>query len=398
MNYKIKILQLLFLSWIFLSCQKQGQVHEPDNYKLFVTLESAPFDSIYLFDYTDKYIYIAGNKIDKSTWKFIIPDSIVDNSKNMSLRISNKYDSVSNSLREVRFIILKDGKKTIIANIGVEDKENYIHGTYMKQSIFPDEYFRVKVNDKDSAVLGNIICEDFRLIFKNDSSDITVRAQDPLFSRFENLNDEEVSYDEYMARYIAISRKYPDSRFLINNLSRTLTDYKSKKDIQTIYDNLSDKHKNTIWAKNIERFLSAKFENTSLPISDKTTYEKIIQDSTRFNLIIFTASWCGPCIEEIPILKKIHRDLNKNLILTYISIDEEITIDSYQKLMREKNIPWRSLLAFKNIREIKEKYFVDGIPHCILVYPNRNMEIIDIRENYQQDRLYSLCMTDDKKE
>src|SRR5690606_6018731 len=123
-----------------------------------------------------------------------------------------------------------------------------------------------------------------------------------------------------LSSYVDLSKKYPDSRYLISNLSTMLNNFKSKKDVESIYKSLSNKYKNTHWAERIELFLdNTKFQNTSLPTLNKESNEDIIQDTTRFNLIVFTASWCAPCIEEIPILKKIYKDLGKDLVLTYIS-------------------------------------------------------------------------------
>lgn len=376
---------------ISISCQQPQSTNESNNYKLVVTLENAPFDSLYLCDYTKgRDIFIVGEKKQEFTWEITIPDSIVWDSEDMNLRVS-KYDFDNHSTKQIRFIVEREGKKVIVSNIGMENRENYIHATYAEQTVFPNEYISVKIDNKDSIVLGKIIDEDFKLILKNDSSDITVRAQDPYFSWFTNLNNEKISYDEYLAKYIEISKKYPDSRFLIYNLSIMLTKYKSKKDVQKIYENFSNKHKNTLWAKNIERFLYAKFENISLPTFNKNIYEDIIQDNSKYNLIIFTASWCKPCIEEIPILKKIHKNLNRNLILTYISFDEKSSVESFQKIIQEKNIPWRTLFTFENTPEIKNKYFINGIPHCILIYPNQDFEIIEVRNEKQLEKLYSLC-------
>lgn len=381
----------LFLSlWMLVSCQQKTKLND---YKLFVTLENAPFDSLYLLDYTSgRKVFLPGEKIDKSTWEITIPDSIALNSASMLLQVS-KYNIINKSSRKVRFVSEKNGRKAVFADVGIEDRENYIHATYIDKTIISDNDFSIKIGGKDSILSGDLILENFKLILKNNNSDVTIRAQDPLFSWFPNFNDEEVSYDEYMKRYVDLSKKYPDSRYLISNLSRMLARYKSKNDVQSIYDNLSDKHKKSLWAERIERYILfyTKFPNSSLPTSDTKNCEEVIQDTSKYNLIAFTASWCGPCIEEIPILKKIHKDLNKRLILTYISLDEEDTVSSFQKLIHEKNIPWRTLFAFQNTKKIENEYFIDGIPHCILVYPNGEVENIEVRDDEQLKRLYLLC-------
>lgn len=176
----------------------------------------------------------------------------------------------------------------------------------------------------------------------------------------------------------------------MSNLAANLKQYKSRKDVQSIYANLSDKHKNTRWRKSIELFLSGKFKNTSLTTADKNTVEDLVQDTSEINLIVFSASWCAPCIAEIPLLKEIHKDLNKNLVLTFVSMDNEKEVASFQKLIQEKDIPWRTLFAYKDIKRIEQTYFVQTIPHNILVYPNGEMEIIDVRNDEQRAKLYPM--------
>ena len=183
----------------------------------------------------------------------------------------------------------------------------------------------------------------------------------------------------------------------MSNLAGNLTRYKSKEDVRKVYENFSDKHKSTIWAKHIEQFLiQKKFPNSFSPTAHDNISEKIIQDTSKYNLVIFTASWCLPCIEEIPLLIKIYNDLGKDLILTYISIDNVEGINPFKDLIKKKDIPWRSLFAYQDINKIKQKYFIEGIPHSILVYPNQDIEIIDIRRDSDCSKLYSIIKSSRK--
>src|SRR5690606_41068829 len=53
-----------------------------------------------------------------------------------------------------------------------------------------------------------------------------------------------------------------------------------------------------------------------LPTLSGQLRENIVLDSANYTLVIFSASWCAPCIAEIPLLKDIHKDLNNKLNLT----------------------------------------------------------------------------------
>ncbi|MEY8685243.1 TlpA family protein disulfide reductase [Bacteroides sp. AN502(2024)] len=378
----------LLLIWILISCQA---ISHSDNYKLYVTLENAPFDSLYILECTqDRYLFFSGEKTSEFTWEFTIPDSIIHNSTDMRLKLS-KYDYINKQSKSIRFLHEVNGKKNVIGNIGVQGRNNYIHAIYVGESIFPNEYFFTKIGEKDTIMLGELVDEDFKLVLKEDNSDITVRSQDPFFCAFLNSRNEDISYDEYMKQYVRLSQKYPDSWYLISSLASSLYLFKTKEDVLSIYQNLSDSSKNTHWGEKIERYLYSKFSNSSLPTFDNAGYENIVQDSLKYNLLVFTASWCHACIEEIPLLKQIYKDLNSCLDITYISLDEENEGASFQQLIYKEKIPWRTLLAYKDIKNIEDKYFVVGVPHCILVYPNQTWEFIEIRDNEQLKKLYSLC-------
>lgn len=376
---------------VFAFSQGRAQTTDPESYKLFVSLENAPFDSLFLQDYTEgRNILIAGRKTKEFTWEITIPKEIVWDSENMML-LATPYDPKRKSQEMIRFVTKKADREVIVANVGVDGANNYIHGKYRDTVVYRNEPFMAKINDKDSLMIGNVICRDFDLIIKDAHSDIAVRAEEPFFSWFLDSQKEGNSYESTLAGYIELTKKHPDSRFLMSSLSRMLARYKSKEDVRKIYDLFSGKHKNTRWAKNIERFLyTNKFPNTSLPpLHDTTARESIVQDTSKYNLVVFTASWCRPCREEIPLLKKIQNDLNKNLILTYVSIDEASGLKSYQKLIEESSIPWRSLLAWQDLKKIKSTYFIEGIPHNILVHPNGDMEKIDVRKDSDREMLYS---------
>src|SRR5690606_40070552 len=84
------------------SSQSYSQPTEIKSYKLYVNLDKAPFDSLYLHDYTeDRNILISGKKIKEFTWEITVPDSIVSNSEHMVL-LASPYDKNNNSKQGIR--------------------------------------------------------------------------------------------------------------------------------------------------------------------------------------------------------------------------------------------------------------------------------------------------------
>jgi len=129
------------------------------------------------------------------------------------------------------------------------------------------------------------------------------------------------------------------------------------------------------------------FENRMLATWDTGLLEEIVQDSSRYNLILFSASWCPPCIRIVPLLKEIYRDIGDKLIMTYVSVDEERTAEAWRTKMRTNEIPWRSLMAWGRHAEI----YSGPIPRAKLVHPNTmNWEFLDVRRERDRRRLYEL--------
>ncbi|GHT51633.1 hypothetical protein FACS189440_20880 [Bacteroidia bacterium] len=204
----------------------------------------------------------------------------------------------------------------------------------------------------------------------------------------------EKNYDEFILQYTDTVKKNPDSHFLIGRVVSNLQKYSTRESLQMIYDAFSQTNKDSYFGEIIEHYMENYyvFSDTILPAYDTGKLESIIQDSTKINLVAFSASWCIPCHKQIPILKEIYNDLKGCIEITYISEDEFDYVDNWRKLMKEENIPWRSLLAMNDVEAIRKKYNAIAIPYVLLVYPgNGRLESLDVRVKEDKDKLYSLC-------
>ena len=359
-----------------------AQTNSKKDYYLRVNLQDAPLKSLAILEYGESAsIIIRGKNITKFDWEFKIPDSVVENSEYMMLIVPDK-DTIGNAYHQVRFF--REEKKQPIVNIGVQDEVNYIKASYKGQEIYENENIASFLGLKDTVILGTVISDDYNLILQNDSSDITIRSIDPFYSWFFS---DKISYSEYLDSYIKLAKSYPDSRYLMSYLARNLGQYKNKDDVRSVYENLSKKHVNTKWGKRIELFLSDEMQNLSLVNFKSKEVESIVKDTTKYNLLIFSASWCGPCIEEIPLLKKLNETLSKNIIFTYISIDYEKDVNAFEKVLIENKIPWRTLYAYKDLNRVSDFFLIKNIPHSVLLKPDGTKEVIDVRKEEIQKRL-----------
>lgn len=91
------------------------------------------------------------------------------------------------------------------------------------------------------------------------------------------------------------------------------------------------------------------------------------------------ATWCGPCLRQIPALKEVEEDYkDKNIHFVSISIDTEAAYDKWKKMVTEKDLGGIQLIADNAWNsEFIQDYAINGIPRFILLDPQGNIVSAD---------------------
>ena len=340
----------------------------------------------------DSTFYFSGSLIDDSwifeyprslyekcaSFRFFIPvhtDTIEDHSISFSQIIDN------DTIRAPQYLF--ENVDTVIINAGKKIK------TITFQT---DKFVENRVNNKSVRI--NVLDLDDVYFLKDITDKEFLSSVESAANRAFITYVLEPDYDEIINKFAKTVQKYPDSHSLIRMLFMLKQQYHTREDIQKIFDNFSDKQKQSYCGVGISEFLADTvfyFNNTLLPAWDTETPEPIIKDFSKINLVIFSASWCVPCIEEIPLLKKIAEELSDKIEMVYISIDETTTVDAWKKLMIDKEITWRSVLAANNLKEIREQFNLGGIPSAFMVYPDSTYEKIELRYDGDLKKLYQMA-------
>lgn len=84
-------------------------------------------------------------------------------------------------------------------------------------------------------------------------------------------------------------------------------------------------------------------------------------------LVDFWASWCGPCMREVPNMKQLAKDFaGKDFQIIGISFDKEY--EAWEKAVKEKELDWLQLSDLKSWGSIAgDLYNIKSIPHLMLV-------------------------------
>lgn len=327
----------------------------------------------------------AGQSENGKDWTFKYPDSIYNMHRFVRIEVPSNVDTVSEELN-FKTIVNNNSVRTYNFKQGISN----IKAVYLKSGIINHVPFMSETGN--GTVFKNIHFDEFFVGAQSDQEFLSSTEKLVCgYSFFNGYNPNQLSYEDQLKSYINLTKKYPDSYSLVYDLANCLTRYGSRADVEKVYNCFSEKIKKTYWGEKIAYFIkNDHFSNSFLPVWDADRSEPIINDTSKYNLIVFSASWCAPCHKMIPALKEVYKDFTGKLDMVYVSLDEPGTVENWKLLMKKEEIPWRSVLAMKDVKGIKDKYTVQGIPLSLLVHPNGYSEIIDIRKKDDKEKLYGL--------
>ena len=108
-------------------------------------------------------------------------------------------------------------------------------------------------------------------------------------------------------------------------------------------------------------------------------------------LLDFWATWCGPCIRELPALKAIYEKHKHNADFALISISSDVDEETVAKFVEENNMPW---IHIREIEEMAAKYHVISIPHYTVIDRNGLIREDNLRGGVEIDAALSSLLAE----
>lgn len=176
-------------------------------------------------------------------------------------------------------------------------------------------------------------------------------------------------------------KKYPNSIVALKLLKRHVNRFYGMNfydNYVEAFQNFSPEIRNSDEGKQMEEklnyFKQSKVGSNAPEFSLKDIDGKVISLSDFKNknyvLIDFWASWCAPCREEFPYLKELYEKYQSKGF-EIISISKDETSESWiNAIKKEKTEYWKNVSLAENSSKMDKDYFVNGIPHKVLIDKN----------------------------
>ena len=249
----------------------------------------------------------------------------------------------------------------------------YMHSYYTKSNVSKAKICESRLFNRDT-IKFNFDEFLFSPVFRGYENGRFTTSFNPKFNK--NKSDAKEILSEDLAK---INNSVIED-FILKNLAGQLNSYDDKNNhlLKAIIDLTKDENfKNQLLSK-IENM--GKFVNGSaapnFELVDQNGNKVRLEDFKGKNIYIdFWATWCKPCVAEIPDLKKVEEKFkDKNIVFLSISLDSQKDIEKWKSFIVKKELGANQLIVENAWQsQVVKEYLVESIPRFILIDTEGNL-------------------------
>lgn len=175
---------------------------------------------------------------------------------------------------------------------------------------------------------------------------------------------------DQLLEYLKIIAEYPNSTYLLYQIWENKS-IANKKELEAMLNRFNPEALESEIGKQLVHYtnkMNEKQLTTNMSLTDANDKLNHIYDSSaKLNMLVVWASWCAPCRQEIPSLKKLYTTYKeKGLSIKSVSID--IDKSSWLKALQLENMPWVQLRVFGDkIQLFNDQLDVGSIPYIVFI-------------------------------
>ncbi|GAA3617573.1 TlpA disulfide reductase family protein [Flavivirga amylovorans] len=331
----------------------EGDHADMNNY----LVEVAPIFEAYKYTNKEKYI--------------LEPDIFLkklDEAKSHAESVLAQVKKIPDSLRQLE-------KKDIYYNY-LEVKSNYsdLHAYYIDSLdyIAPEEfemaYNEVSFNSPKDFFYSKIYRELVELKISKKAYDL--RDETGLDIKFATLNVIASEIEDETIRNLMLIEQ------VTSNLSRANDEEKYYNEFLKFSTNVEDKKTIEKLYKSLSYLLPGNSSPKFSAYENHAGGTKSLDDfKGKYVYIDVWATWCTPCIKELPYLKEVEKDYHdRNIAFVSISVDRKSDYEKWRTMVTEENFGGIQLFADNGFKsDFMKDYKINSIPRFILIDPDGNI-------------------------
>ncbi|GAB3935743.1 TlpA disulfide reductase family protein [Mucilaginibacter myungsuensis] len=238
----------------------------------------------------------------------------------------------------------------------------------------PMMYRELLMEPGSIELTGDLTQEKVLKIKAGPQNDFYFQHKDMPYMR---MSDDTTKRAEQVNKLVNTIRTMPNAywaMFAMHNLKYNLTDL----EIERLINTFDKERQQTYSGRKLTEFLNYRLEArgmkaNSVLIDDGNKSATMIDTTKQLNMLIFWASWCGPCREEIPALKKVAAKItDKRFRMVSVSIDKDKA--AWLKAVGAEKMPWQQLCLTDNVRDkLTAQYNLSAVPQIYLIDNKRHL-------------------------